>query len=193
MSRYRAVECGGARVGLYTEGGGDRYREGAVMNVLDPLSPEWTRAEDDEKLDLNDPRVTMKFQGIPSVPVSEAAAGTILVSSRSIAADIEEFAHAAADTEEEAEKLRGDQSLGEFSTRWRRILNDRLMLAERGFHSAELVCNHWTAMVQASCKNTLQIPNWFAITMLRFLAFLKENGQPNINIFIKYNHTKMIS
>ncbi|XP_075507818.1 uncharacterized protein LOC142544669 isoform X2 [Primulina tabacum] len=106
MSRYRAVECGGARVGLYTEGGGDRYREGAVMNVLDPLSPEWTRAEDDEKLDLNDPRVTMKFQGIPSVPVSEAAAGTILVSSRSIAADIEEFAHAAADTEEEAESER---------------------------------------------------------------------------------------
>ncbi|XP_075474401.1 putative glutamate carboxypeptidase AMP1 isoform X2 [Primulina tabacum] len=89
MSRYEAVENaaahGLAAVLMYTEGGDDRYREGVergtVMNGLgDPLSPGWAGVEGGEKLGLKDPKVMEKFPGIPSLPVSEAAAESILIS-----------------------------------------------------------------------------------------------------------------
>ncbi|XP_073150632.1 probable glutamate carboxypeptidase AMP1 isoform X2 [Henckelia pumila] len=89
MSRYEAVENaaahGLAAVLMYTEGGDDRYRQGVergtVMNGLgDPLSPGWAGVEGGEKLGLNDPTVVERFPGIPSLPLSEAAAESILMS-----------------------------------------------------------------------------------------------------------------
>ncbi|KAK4432646.1 putative glutamate carboxypeptidase AMP1 [Sesamum alatum] len=84
MSRYEVVANAAAHgvsaVLMYTEG---EYKEGfergTVMNGLgDPLSPGWAGIEGGEKLDLNDPRVTEKFPAVPSLPVSEAAAESIL-------------------------------------------------------------------------------------------------------------------
>lgn len=84
MSRYEVVANAAAHgvsaVLMYTEG---EYREGVergtVMNGLgDPLSPGWAGIEGGEKLDLKDPRVAEKFPGVPSLPVSEAAAESIL-------------------------------------------------------------------------------------------------------------------
>ncbi|KAL0426631.1 UNVERIFIED_CONTAM: putative glutamate carboxypeptidase AMP1 [Sesamum latifolium] len=84
MSRYEVVANAAAHgvsaVLMYTEG---EYKEGVergtVMNGLgDPLTPGWAGIEGGEKLDLNDPRVTEKFPAVPSLPVSEAAAESII-------------------------------------------------------------------------------------------------------------------
>ncbi|KAL3625117.1 hypothetical protein CASFOL_030571 [Castilleja foliolosa] len=84
MSRHEAVvnaaAYGVSAVLMYTEG---EYREGVergtVMKGLgDPLSPGWAGVDGGEKLDPNDPRVTEKFPGVPSLPVSEATAEIIL-------------------------------------------------------------------------------------------------------------------
>ncbi|KAK6152226.1 hypothetical protein DH2020_014861 [Rehmannia glutinosa] len=86
MSRHEVVASAAAHgvsaVLMYTEG---EFKEGVergtVMNGLgDPLSPGWAGIDGGEKLDLNDPRVTEKFPGVPSLPVSEAAAESILAS-----------------------------------------------------------------------------------------------------------------
>ncbi|KAL3613131.1 hypothetical protein CASFOL_043024 [Castilleja foliolosa] len=84
MSRHEAVAnaaaYGVSAVLMYTEG---EYREGVergtVMKGLgDPLSPGWAGVDGGEKLDPDDPRVTEKFPGVPSLPVSEATAEIIL-------------------------------------------------------------------------------------------------------------------
>ncbi|KAK4392009.1 putative glutamate carboxypeptidase AMP1 [Sesamum angolense] len=84
MSRYEVVANAAAHgvsaVLMYTEG---EYKEGVergtVMNGLgDPLTPGWAGIGGGEKLDLNDPRVTEKFPAVPSLPVSEAAAESII-------------------------------------------------------------------------------------------------------------------
>ncbi|PIN18265.1 Transferrin receptor and related proteins containing the protease-associated (PA) domain [Handroanthus impetiginosus] len=84
MSRYEVVANAAAHgvsaVLMYTEG---EYKEGVergtVMKGLgDPLTPGWGGVDGGEKLDLNDPRVSEKFPGVPSLPVSEAAAEIIL-------------------------------------------------------------------------------------------------------------------
>ncbi|KAL0344883.1 UNVERIFIED_CONTAM: putative glutamate carboxypeptidase AMP1 [Sesamum radiatum] len=54
-----------------------------------------------------------------------------------IAAAIQEFIAAANETEEEAKKLRVDQNVDESTVLRRRMLNDRLMLTERGFLDSE--------------------------------------------------------
>ncbi|KAL0426632.1 UNVERIFIED_CONTAM: putative glutamate carboxypeptidase AMP1 [Sesamum latifolium] len=54
-----------------------------------------------------------------------------------IAAAIQEFIAAANETEEEAKKLRVDQNIDESTVLRRRMLNDRLMLTERGFLDSE--------------------------------------------------------
>lgn len=86
MSRYEVMENaashGVVAVLMYTEG---EYKEGVergtVMKGLgDPLSPGWAGIEGSEKLDLNDPRVKEKFPRLPSLPLSEAAAESILKS-----------------------------------------------------------------------------------------------------------------
>lgn len=81
MSRHEVVANAAARgvlaVVMYTEGDYTAGVErGTVMEGLgDPLTPGWAGGE---KLDLDDPIVNRKFPGIPSLPVSQAAAESIL-------------------------------------------------------------------------------------------------------------------
>ncbi|CAA0822581.1 Probable glutamate carboxypeptidase 2 [Striga hermonthica] len=75
-----AAAHGLSAVVMYTEG---EYREGfergTVMKGLgDPLSPGWAGIEGGERLEPEDPRVTERFPGVPSLPISEAAAEIIL-------------------------------------------------------------------------------------------------------------------
>ncbi|KAG8373996.1 hypothetical protein BUALT_Bualt11G0085000 [Buddleja alternifolia] len=84
MSRHEvasnAAAHGVSAVLMYTEGEcKEGVERGTVMKgVGDPLTPGWAGIEGGEKLDLNDPRVTEKFPGVPSLPVSEAVAEGIL-------------------------------------------------------------------------------------------------------------------
>ncbi|KAL8505251.1 hypothetical protein ACS0TY_016469 [Phlomoides rotata] len=84
MSRYEVLANAAARgvsaVLMYTEGDfTEGVERGTVMNGLgDPLTPGWAGVEGGEKLDLDDPRVAGKFPGVPSLPVSQAAAESIL-------------------------------------------------------------------------------------------------------------------
>lgn len=84
MSRYEvlanAAAHGVAAVLMYTEG---EYKEGVergtvMKGVGDPLSPGWAGVDGGEKLDPNDLRVAERLPGVPSLPVSEAAAERIL-------------------------------------------------------------------------------------------------------------------
>lgn len=84
MSRYEvlanAAAHGVAAVLMYTE---SEYKEGVergtvMKGVGDPLSPGWAGVDGGEKLDPNDLRVAERLPGIPSLPVSEAAAERIL-------------------------------------------------------------------------------------------------------------------
>ncbi|GER44813.1 transferrin receptor protein [Striga asiatica] len=84
MSRYEVAATAAAHglsaVLMYTEG---EYREGVergtVMKGLgDPLSPGWAGIEGGERLEPDDPQVKERFPGVPSLPVSEAAAESIL-------------------------------------------------------------------------------------------------------------------
>ncbi|KAF7147693.1 hypothetical protein RHSIM_Rhsim03G0057700 [Rhododendron simsii] len=59
------------------------------------------------------------------------------VSLHPIAASIQEFVVAAKEAEEEAKKLRAQEAPGSTSELKKRMLNDRLMFAERGFLDAE--------------------------------------------------------
>ncbi|XP_051152593.1 probable glutamate carboxypeptidase AMP1 [Andrographis paniculata] len=86
MSRHdaaaNAAAHGVAAVLMYTE---DAYEEGfergTVMEGLgDPLTPGWAGIDGGEKLRSDDPRVTGKFPGVPSLPLSKAGAATILSS-----------------------------------------------------------------------------------------------------------------
>ncbi|XP_042017315.1 probable glutamate carboxypeptidase AMP1 isoform X2 [Salvia splendens] len=78
LSRHEAVAnaaaLGVAAVLMYTEGGfKEGVERGTVMEGLgDPLSP------GGERLEEGDPRVVRRFPGVPSMPVSEAAAERIL-------------------------------------------------------------------------------------------------------------------
>ncbi|KAL6519282.1 hypothetical protein OROGR_018602 [Orobanche gracilis] len=84
MSRYEVVAHAAAHglsaVLMYTEGEcKEGVERGTVMNGLgDPLTPGWAGVEGGEKLDVDDPRVTGKFPGVPSLPVSESSAEIII-------------------------------------------------------------------------------------------------------------------
>ncbi|KAK4478822.1 hypothetical protein RD792_014322 [Penstemon davidsonii] len=95
MSRYEVVANAAAHgvsaVLMYTEG---EYKQGVergtVMKGLgDPVSPGWAGLEGGEKLDLDDPRVTEKFPGVPSLPVSEEVAESIIMSLEGVRAPYE--------------------------------------------------------------------------------------------------------
>ncbi|KAL7133681.1 hypothetical protein ABFS83_12G158100 [Erythranthe nasuta] len=86
MSRYEVVRNAAAHgvsaVLMYTEGEcKEGVERGTVMNGLgDPLTPGWAGIEGGEELDLNDLQVAEKFPGLPSLPISETAAETIIES-----------------------------------------------------------------------------------------------------------------
>ncbi|KAL2458434.1 putative glutamate carboxypeptidase 2 [Forsythia ovata] len=99
LSRYEVVENaaahGVAAVLMYTEGGtpsnnnnndiNNSFRwgveRGTVMKGFgDPLSPGWAGIDTSEKLDPSDPQVSRRFPTIPSLPVAEAVADSILSS-----------------------------------------------------------------------------------------------------------------
>ncbi|KAL1566069.1 glutamate carboxypeptidase II [Salvia divinorum] len=81
LSRHEAVANAAARgvaaVLMFTEGGfKEGVERGTVMEgVGDPLTPGWAGGE---RLEADDPRVAGRFPGVPSMPVSEAAAERIL-------------------------------------------------------------------------------------------------------------------
>lgn len=77
-----AAAHGVAAVLMYTE---SEYKEGiergtVMKGVGDPLSPGWAGIVGGEKLDPDDMRVSQRFPGVPSLPVSESAAERILES-----------------------------------------------------------------------------------------------------------------
>lgn len=94
LSRYEVVENaaahGVAAVLMYTEGGplsdiNNSFRGGVERGTVmkgfgDPLTPGWAGINGGEKLDPSDPRVTQKFPKIPSLPVAEVVAESILSS-----------------------------------------------------------------------------------------------------------------
>ncbi|XVF76015.1 hypothetical protein PTKIN_Ptkin13bG0233700 [Pterospermum kingtungense] len=91
LSRGAAVEIaeqkGALGVLMYTEGDVSRgslgfgVERGTVMKgVGDPLSPGWAGVEDGERLGLEDNKVSERFPGIPSLPLSFESAQLILES-----------------------------------------------------------------------------------------------------------------
>lgn len=64
---------------MYTEGQGVGVERGTVMNGLgDPLTPGWAAVEGGETLGWYDSEVVKRFPAVPSMPISEETAGTIL-------------------------------------------------------------------------------------------------------------------
>ncbi|KAH7841500.1 hypothetical protein Vadar_030651 [Vaccinium darrowii] len=89
---------------------------------------------DDPVLPLNYLSYAAQLQEY-TIVLSNLLAGSI--SLHPITASIQEFVVAAKEAEEDAKKLREQETLGSISDLKKRMLNDRLMFAERGFLDAE--------------------------------------------------------
>lgn len=79
----KSAEKGVAAVLMYTEGDGlfkNGVERGTVMKGLgDPLSPGWASVDGGERLGFGDSQVVKRFPGVPSMPVSEETAESILM------------------------------------------------------------------------------------------------------------------
>ncbi|XP_076954931.1 putative glutamate carboxypeptidase AMP1 [Bidens hawaiensis] len=76
----KAGEKGVVAVVMYTDGTGVGVERGTVLDgVGDPLTPGWASViGDGERLRVEDSEVAGRFPGVPTLPVSEEAAGWIL-------------------------------------------------------------------------------------------------------------------